>query len=110
MCGRAPGRVVEHLGGCRRRHRAVGELGEHLPGGVAHRAHRAHVLVGERLEQRYVRVPDDGSRQRYDYSAPRFDYNGQLAYDAAGLLIESPGLAERAAWVICCQSGSESSW
>lgn len=58
---------------------------------------RAVDLALERLEQRYVRIPDEGPLERYDYSAPSFDYNGQLAYDAAGLLTEYPGLAERAA-------------
>ena len=51
----------------------------------------------ERLEQRYRRLDDDGSRQRYDYSAPRFHYAGELTYDSQGLLLDYPGIAERAA-------------
>ena len=56
---------------------------------------RAVDLTVERLEQRYARVEDDGPLRRYDYSAPRFDYAGQLVYDADGLLLDYPGIAER---------------
>ena len=49
----------------------------------------------ERLEQTYVRLPDDGDRQRYDYSSPRFDYQGILIYDRFGFVIDYPGIAER---------------
>jgi hypothetical protein len=56
---------------------------------------RAGDLVVERLEQRYVRAA--GSPERYAYAAPRFDYTGELRYDAAGLLLDYPGIAERAA-------------
>ena len=58
---------------------------------------RALDLAVERLEQRYVRIAGEHSLERYEYSAPRFDYAGRLAYDRAGLLLEYPGLAERAA-------------
>jgi uncharacterized protein len=58
---------------------------------------RAVGLGVERLEQRYRRIEDDGSRQRYEYSAPRFDYAGDLTYDSRGLLLDYPGIAERAA-------------
>lgn len=58
---------------------------------------RAVDLTVERLEQRYARVADRGGLERYDYSAPRFGYNGELAYDSAGLLTQYPGLAERIA-------------
>jgi hypothetical protein len=58
---------------------------------------RAANLAVERLEQRYARLADDGGRERYAYSAPRFDYAGELVYDAHGLLLGYPGLAVRAA-------------
>jgi uncharacterized protein len=58
---------------------------------------RATDLRVERLEQRYERVADDAAHQRYDYSAPRFGYSGRLVYDAYGLLIDYPGIAERVA-------------
>jgi uncharacterized protein len=50
----------------------------------------------ERLDQRYVRVEDDGFRQRYDYEAPVFDFRCRLVYDRAGLVLEYPGIAVRA--------------
>jgi hypothetical protein len=56
---------------------------------------RTFDLRVERLEQRYLRLDDDGGHQRYDYAAPRFDYTGTLGYDGSGLLLEYPGLAER---------------
>lgn len=58
---------------------------------------RALDLAVERLEQRYVRLGDEGEHERYAYSAPRFDYAGELVYDAHGLLLDYPGLAERVA-------------
>ena len=56
---------------------------------------RTSDLAVERLDQRYLRVDDEGGHQRYDYAAPRFDYTGTLRYDAACLLVEYPGLARR---------------
>ena len=58
---------------------------------------RALDLAVDRLEQRYRRVDDEGSCERYDYAAPQFDYTGRLAYDSSGLLLEYPGIAERTA-------------
>jgi uncharacterized protein len=49
----------------------------------------------ERLEQRYIRIEDDGNQQRFDYTAPVFDYEGRLVYDASGLVINYPGIAIR---------------
>jgi hypothetical protein len=54
-------------------------------------------LTVERLEQRYLRAGDEHARQRYDYSAARFEYAGRLVYDPDGLPLEYPGIAERAA-------------
>ena len=56
---------------------------------------RAHDLSVERLEQHYRRVDDGGDGERYDYSAPRFGYRERLAYDAHGLILQYPALAER---------------
>lgn len=58
---------------------------------------RALDLVVERLEQSYLRTGSEGENERYDYSAPRFDYSGQLVYDSFGLLLDYPGIAERVA-------------
>jgi hypothetical protein len=49
----------------------------------------------ERLEQSYVRLPNDGERRRYNYEAPVFDYRDELVYDGFGLVLEYPGIAER---------------
>jgi uncharacterized protein len=56
---------------------------------------RAMDVDVERLEQRYVRIDDDGSRQRFDYTAPAFDYRGLLVYDGSGLVLDYPGIAIR---------------
>jgi hypothetical protein len=56
---------------------------------------RAPGLDVERLEQRYTRIEDEGDRQRFDYTAPVFDYEGRLVYDAAGLVLDYPGIAVR---------------
>jgi hypothetical protein len=56
---------------------------------------RAPDLAVERLDQRYLRLDDEGGQQRYHYAAPRFDYTGRLGYDSSGLLLEYPGIAER---------------
>ena len=49
----------------------------------------------ERLEQRYIRIEDDGARRRFDYTAPAFDYRGPLVYDGSGLVLDYPGIAIR---------------
>jgi uncharacterized protein len=51
----------------------------------------------ERLEQRYERLADDGARSRYDYAASVFEFRDVLVYDEAGLILEYPGIAVRAA-------------
>ena len=56
---------------------------------------RALDLAVERLEQRYVRVDDGTGPQRYDYTAPVFDFRCELVYDAAGLVLDYPGIARR---------------
>jgi hypothetical protein len=58
---------------------------------------RALDLGVERLEQRYVRLEDDGAHQRYRYTAPGFGFECDLVYDEAGLLLDYPGIATRMA-------------
>ena len=58
---------------------------------------RALDLAVERLEQRYVRLDDGTGLERYDYTAPAFEFRCELVYDAAGLVLDYPGIASRAA-------------
>jgi len=48
-----------------------------------------------RLAQTYRRISDDGERTRYEYEAPEFDTACELVYDAAGLVLDYPGIAVR---------------
>jgi hypothetical protein len=57
---------------------------------------RAGDLRVERLDQRYVRLPDAGAGERYHYSAPSFGFQCRLTYDASGLVLDYPGIAVRA--------------
>lgn len=57
---------------------------------------RALDLTVERLEQTYLRLPDIGSHQDYDYTAPVFNFACRLVYDESGLLLDYPGIAVRA--------------
>jgi hypothetical protein len=57
---------------------------------------RALGLAVERLEQTYARASDEGTRQRFDYTAPAFEFACQLVYDESGLVLEYPGIATRA--------------
>jgi hypothetical protein len=57
---------------------------------------RAVGLGVERLEQTYLRVPDEAAHQRYDYAAPAFDFACRLTYDRSGLVLDYPGIAVRA--------------
>jgi uncharacterized protein len=56
---------------------------------------RARDLSVQRLEQRYTRVDDENSHQRYDYHAPAFEFDARLIYDESGLVIEYPGIGSR---------------
>jgi hypothetical protein len=58
---------------------------------------RALDLSVERLDQRYARGPNQGNRQRYHYTSPAFEFETELVYDEAGLVIDYPGIAVRAA-------------
>ena len=53
-------------------------------------------LAVERLEQTYARATDESTCQRYDYTAPAFDFGARLVYDQAGLVLDYPGIAVRA--------------
>jgi uncharacterized protein len=57
---------------------------------------RALDLSIERLEQQYTRDGDQDGHQRYQYTAPVFDFSCQLVYDEAGLVLAYPGIAVRA--------------
>lgn len=56
---------------------------------------RAVGLAVDRLDQVYLRAPDDAAGQRYEYSAPAFDFRCRLAYDQSGLVVDYPGIAVR---------------
>jgi hypothetical protein len=75
-------------------HRLALDPGEHAQAPAAYV--RALPLTVERLEQGYSRVSDGTRGQRYDYTAPVFDFGCLLTYDAAGLVLEYPGIAIRA--------------
>lgn len=76
-------------------HRLALEIGQRAEAPAAYV--RALDLSVERLEQSYLRLDDDGPRQRFDYTAPRFDFRCVLVYDESGLVIDYPGIASRAA-------------
>jgi len=57
---------------------------------------RAVGLAVERLEQTYLRTPDEAAPQSYDYAAPVFDFACRIAYDESGLVLDYPGIAVRA--------------
>jgi uncharacterized protein len=75
-------------------HRLGLELGRRAEAPAAYV--RAPSLRVERLEQSYVRLEDDGGRQRYVYASPGFDYEDELTYDEHGLVLDYPGIAARA--------------
>lgn len=56
---------------------------------------RAVKLEVQRLEQHYRRIDGDAGQQRYEYTAPAFDFRCELVYDQAGLMLEYPGIATR---------------
>lgn len=67
--------------------------------GETARAPAAFVRVDlgvRRLEQTYRRLADGPSGARYDYASPDFDVACVIEYDAAGLVLSYPGIAERA--------------
>jgi hypothetical protein len=56
---------------------------------------RAVGLAVERLEQTYLRAPDETARHSYDYTAPAFGFACRIAYDESGLVLDYPGIAVR---------------
>jgi hypothetical protein len=56
---------------------------------------RIDLSVG-RLEQDYLRAGDEGTSQRYGYTAPEFEFACSLLYDESGLVLDYPGIAIRA--------------
>jgi hypothetical protein len=76
-------------------HRLGLEIGQQADAPAAYV--RAVDLSVERLEQHYVRLEDDGSRERYHYTAPGFGFECQLSYDEFGLVLDYPGIAVRTA-------------
>jgi uncharacterized protein len=57
---------------------------------------RAPSLRVDRLEQSYLRLPDEAAEQtRYDYVAPAFDFRAVLIFDRFGLVLDYPGIAVR---------------
>jgi uncharacterized protein len=101
-------RPAPHLDGCldidlessaltnafpvRRLGRAPGQ-GADAPGAYV----RVDDLHVERLEQRYVRLEAQAPGRRFAYAAPAFDFTCVLTYDDAGLLLDYPCIAVRAA-------------
>jgi uncharacterized protein len=73
----------------------------HLKLGVGQSAEASAVYVRvlhlsvERLAQRYTRIDNDDTRQRYDYCCPAFDFESRIVYDESGLVLEYPGIAAR---------------
>jgi hypothetical protein len=57
---------------------------------------RALGLAAERLEQIYLRIADQDTRQLYEYTAPAFGFTSRLRYDDSGLVADYPGIAVRA--------------
>jgi uncharacterized protein len=56
---------------------------------------RAPDLRVERLDQSYRRLEDDGTRSRYDYASPQFEFEALLVYDEHGFVLDYPGIAVR---------------
>ena len=105
---RVDGHRAEHLDGCLDVdlessaltntlpvHRLELGLGESASAPAAYV--RATGLTVERLEQTYLRRPDEAGGHTYDYSAPVFDFACRLTYDPSGLVLDYPGIAVRVA-------------
>jgi hypothetical protein len=105
---RVDGRAAPHLDGCLDVDLESSAMTNALPvhrmglsAGARASAPAAYVrapdLSVERLDQDYLRAADEGRHQRYDYSAPVFDFECRLVYDESGLVLDYPGIAVRAA-------------
>lgn len=75
-------------------HRLGLAVGEHADAPAAYV--RSFDLSVDRLEQIYRRIADKAARQRYDYAAPAFGFTSRLVYDESGLVLDYPGIAQRA--------------
>jgi hypothetical protein len=76
-------------------HRLSLRVGEH---GVSVAAYvRTAGLVVERLEQTYLRRPDEDGGLEYLYESPRFGYRDSLRFGPDGLVIVYPGVGARVA-------------
>ncbi len=58
--------------------------------------HAADLSV-ERIDQRYVRLPDRDRTRRFHYTSPTFAFTAELEYDNGGLVTTYPGIAVRVA-------------
>ena len=76
-------------------HRLGLEIGEQADAPAAYV--RAVDLSVERLQQRYTRLENSGTNERYHYASPSFGFECELIYDEFGLVLEYPGIARRAA-------------
>ena len=56
---------------------------------------RAEDLTVTRLEQRYTLTSSDEQRHVFHYESSTFDFECELTYDAAGLVLDYPGIAVR---------------
>jgi hypothetical protein len=56
---------------------------------------RAPDLAVERLEQTYTKFASGDGTARFEYRAPRFGFECELAFGADGLVLDYPGIATR---------------
>ncbi|MEU8227364.1 putative glycolipid-binding domain-containing protein [Kribbella sp. NPDC048915] len=56
---------------------------------------RADELRVERLEQRYTLIRSDEEQHVFRYQSATFDFECELTFDAAGLVLDYPGIATR---------------
>lgn len=74
-------------------HRIAFEVGETVT--VSSAFVRADDLRVERLEQTYALMARSSDRLIFHYESPVFSFACDLVYDAAGLVLEYPGIAAR---------------
>lgn len=67
---------------------------------------RAEDLRVERLEQRYTLLDVGPERFRVHYESPTFAFACELVYDAAGLILQYPGIAVRTGEVLAAVGNS----
>lgn len=60
---------------------------------------RTNGLAVERLDQTYLRLPDEVGRLRYRYESPRFGYRASLQFGLDGLVVAYPGIGVRVATI-----------